>query len=184
VRALVRVLPVRTVYAFDTKEGAALVLASNLRAELGIEVEPVSDLGRAVEKSGVCVTCTPSREPFLMRSQVRPGTFVAGIGADNPQKSELEPALLAAATVVADLLDQCAVMGDLHHALEAGVVKREDVHAELADLVSGRKPGRRSPAEITVFDSTGTAIQDVAVAAHVYEKAVASGRGLRIALGG
>ena len=182
--ALHRVLPLRKAYAFDAKEDTARVFAKELAASLGIDVEPVSDHAEAVGKSTVCVTCTPSREPFLLRGQVRPGTFVAGVGADSPQKSELDPHLLAAATVVTDALDQCEVMGDLHHALEAGVLRREDVHAELADVVTGRKPGRRSPEEITVFDSTGTALEDVAAAAVVYEKAAQSGTGLRIALGG
>ena len=82
-----------------------------------------------------------------------------------------------------DILDQCASIGDLHHALEAGVLTREQVHAELAEVVTGRKPGRRSEEEITVFDSTGTALEDVAAAAIVYERAVASGRGLAVDLG-
>ncbi len=182
-RALLRVLPLRKAYAFDAEEERARAMARELSAELGIEVEPVRDHAEALGKSTVCVTCTPSPRPFLFRNQVRPGTFVAAVGADSPQKSELDPGLMAAATVVTDVLDQCAVMGDLHHALDAGVLTREDVHAELAELVTGRKPGRRSPEEITVFDSTGTALEDVAAAALVYEKAMAAGAGLRIALG-
>ena len=79
-------------------------------------------------------------------------------------------------------LEQCAAMGDLRHALEAGAVKREDV-VELADVVTGRKPGRSSAEEITVFDSTGTALEDVAAAAVVYERAVAAGVGLEVAFG-
>jgi ornithine cyclodeaminase/alanine dehydrogenase-like protein (mu-crystallin family) len=63
-------------------------------------------------------------------------------------------------------------MGDLHHALNAGVVKREDVHAELGEVVAHRKPGRESVEEVIVFDSTGMALQDVATAALVYEKAI------------
>lgn len=181
--ALTCVLPLRKAYAFDTEEATARAYARDLSAELGIDVTPVRDYAEALRKSAVCVTCTPSTRPFLLRAQVGPGTFVAAVGADSPHKQELEPELLAAATVVADVLEQCAEMGDLHHALEAGVLKREDVHAELADLVTGRKPGRGSAEEITVFDSTGTALEDVAAAAVVYEKAVAAGAGLRIALG-
>ena len=85
--------------------------------------------------------------------------------------------------IVVDVLDQCASIGDLHHALEAGVLTREAVHAELADVVAGRKPGRRTDREITVFDSTGTAIEDVAAAVVVYERAVAAGLGLAVDLG-
>jgi ornithine cyclodeaminase/alanine dehydrogenase-like protein (mu-crystallin family) len=74
-------------------------------------------------------------------------------------------------------------IGDLHHAVEAGVMTPEDVHAELRDLVSGGKPGRTSAEEITILDSTGTALEDVAVAALAYERAVARGVGLEVALG-
>jgi ornithine cyclodeaminase/alanine dehydrogenase-like protein (mu-crystallin family) len=118
-----------------------------------------------------------------MREHVRPGTFVAAVGADSEDKQELDPRLMAAGVVVTDVLEQCAAIGDLHHALAAGLMTRDAVHAELADLVTGRKPGRRSPDEITIFDSTGTALEDVAAAVVVYEKALAGDVGLRVALG-
>src|SRR5262249_48519989 len=117
------------------------------------------------------------------REHVRPGTFVAAVGADSHDKQELAPELMAAAVVVTDVLEQCAEIGDLHHALAAGALSRDGVHAELAELVTGRKRGRRSADEITIFDSTGTALQDVAAAALVFEKAVAAGVGLAVALG-
>jgi len=139
-------------------------------------------LRAAVSGSDVCVTCTPSRAPFLERAFLRPGTFVAAVGADSPDKQELDPAILASAKVVADVLDQCAAIGEIHHALAAGRIARADVHAELGEVVAGRKPGRTSAAEITVFDSTGTALQDVAAAALVYEKAARIGAGTPIAL--
>jgi ornithine cyclodeaminase/alanine dehydrogenase-like protein (mu-crystallin family) len=182
-RALARVLPLRRAYAFDTDAAAARRFAAELAAELGFEVTAAGALGPALEESDVCVTCTPSREPLLRRGQVRPGTFVAAVGADNADKQELDPRLMAAAVVVADVLEQCAAIGDLHHALAAGVMSRADVHGELAELVSGAKPGRRSRDEITVFDSTGTALEDVAAAAVAYENAQARGVGLGVALG-
>jgi alanine dehydrogenase len=182
-RALVRVLPLRRVHAFDADEATARAYAADLSAELEIDVTPAARHADAVAGSDVCVTCTPSRQAFLLREHVRPGTFVAAVGADSPDKQELDPKLMAAAVVVADVLEQCAAIGDLHHAIEAGAMRLEAVHAELADVVTGRKPGRRSPEEITVFDSTGTALEDVAAAAIVYERAVAGGRGLAVALG-
>ena len=129
------------------------------------------------------VTCTPSRVPLLSAADVPTGAFVAGVGADNEDKQELAPDLMAGSTVVVDVLEQCATIGDLHHALMAGVMRREDVHAELADVVSGRKSGRTSRDEITIFDSTGTALEDVAAAAIVYERAALEGRGTEIRLG-
>lgn len=128
------------------------------------------------------MTCTPSRRPLLHRVDVRPGAFVAAVGADNEHKQELEPALMAAATIVVDSLEQCAAIGDLHHALASGAVSIGQVHAELSEVVAGRKPGRRSAEEITIFDSSGVAIEDVAAAAAVYEKAVAAGRGVTVDL--
>jgi ornithine cyclodeaminase/alanine dehydrogenase-like protein (mu-crystallin family) len=108
---------------------------------------------------------------------------VAAVGADSADKQELDPRLVAEGALVVDVLEQCAAIGDLHHALAAGVLTREDVRAELADVVAGRKPGRRSPDEITIFDSTGTALEDVVASALVYEKALAEAVGLRVKLG-
>jgi alanine dehydrogenase len=182
-RALSRVLPLRRAFAFDLDQAKAQAFARDLSQELGLEVTPTGDHAAAVRNSDVCVTCTPSRAPFMMRDHVVPGTFVAAVGADSPDKQELDPRLMAEAVIVVDVLDQCASIGDLHHALEAGVLTREAVHAELADVVTGRKPGRRSDQEITVFDSTGTAIEDVAAAVLVYERALAAGLGLAVDLG-
>jgi ornithine cyclodeaminase/alanine dehydrogenase-like protein (mu-crystallin family) len=112
---------------------------------------------------------------------VRPGAFIAGVGADNEDKQELDPLLLATSTVVADLVEQCATIGDLHHALEANSMSRADVHAELGEVVAGLKPGRTREDEIVVFDSTGTALQDVAAAAAVYRRALEAGEVTRFA---
>ena len=142
---------------------------------LNLGVEAVSDFAAAARRADIVVTCTPSREPLLGAGDVSPGTFVAAVGADSPEKQELDPGLLAAARVVVDSLEQCSEIGELHHALETGALVRSNVHAELSELVAGSKPGRLSPEEITVFDSTGTALQDAAAAALVYEKALKQG---------
>ncbi len=176
-RALSRVLPLRRVIAFDLKPGRVGALAEDLGRDTELRVEAGTELAAALAASDIVVTCTSSHIPFLRREDIRPGTFIAAVGADNPGKSEIEPPLMAAATVAADILDQCATSGDLHHAIAACVMTRADVHAELADLVTGRKPGRQQADEITLFDSTGTALQDVAAATLAYERALAAGRG-------
>jgi ornithine cyclodeaminase/alanine dehydrogenase-like protein (mu-crystallin family) len=151
--------------------------------ELGIPVDPAPDARSASLASDVCVTCTPSREPLLFADDVRPGTFVAAVGADHPEKQELDPELLRRATVVVDIRDQCAAMGELHHALARGLLSSDAVHAELAEVVSGRKVGRRNGEETTIFDSTGTALQDVAAAAAVYREALRNpSHGMRLTL--
>lgn len=174
-RALAQVISLKKVYACDMKEDRARNFAREFSTALGISVEAVRDLRVGTEQSDVCVTCTTSRQPLLTLEHIRPGTFVAAVGADNSDKQELHPALMAASKVVVDVLEQCATIGDLHHAIAAGLMKRSDVFAELGEVVAGRKPGRTSDEEIIVFDSTGMALQDVAAAALVYEKAVAAG---------
>ena len=176
-RALKQILPIEKALAYDEDEAQARSLAHELAQELRIEVETVRDLEQAVRQSDVLVTCTPSKRAYLKRDFVQPGTFVAAVGADGPEKQELEPALLAQSKIVADITEQCATIGELHHALKAGVVTRENVHAELGEVVAGVKAGRTSPEETIVFDSTGMALQDVVAAAAVYEKAISQGRG-------
>jgi alanine dehydrogenase len=182
-RALACVRSLRRVMVFDLNADRAQRFARDMTAELDVDVEVIRDPGEAAPETTIWVTCTPSRRWFLGREHVAPGAFVAAVGADNPDKQEIEPELLAANVVVVDALEQCATIGDLHHAVTAGIMHREDVRAELADVVSGRKPGRRSKDEIVVFDSTGTALQDVAAAALVYERARSSGAGLTVQLG-
>ena len=178
--ALAAVLPLAHVRVYDTDRARAEKMAANATVTLGLRVEVVDDPRAAVRASDVCVTCTPSRRAFIMRDDVAPGTFIAAVGADSQGKQELEPALVAAATLVVDLLEQCAEIGELQHALAAGLLTRERVHAELADVIVGRRPGRTRTDEITIFDSSGTALQDVAAAVVVYEKARAAGRGLEV----
>ena len=173
---------IQRITALDLEADRANRFARDMAAELEVEVSVVAEPGDAPRETNVWVTCTPARRWFLGRAHVAPGAFVAAVGADNPEKQEIEPELLAESAVVTDLTDQCAAMGDLHHAVALGVLRREDVRAELADVVSGGKKGRLSAQEVVVFDSTGTALQDVAAAALAYERARSSGAGLSIAL--
>jgi alanine dehydrogenase len=182
-RALACVRSVKRVMAMDLNQARAQRFASDMRAELELDVTVIREPGEAARDTSIWVTCTPAHRWFLGRAHVAAGAFVAAVGADNPDKQEIEPALLAGSAVVADVLEQCAAIGDLHHAIAAGLMRREDVRAELADVVSGRKPGRLSPDEIVVFDSTGTALEDVAAAALVYQRARSSGAGLTVDLG-
>jgi alanine dehydrogenase len=183
-KSLAQVLRLERVYAYDQDEALSGRFAREMSEELGVEVIPVTDLSSGAGSSDVCVTCTPSRRPFLMREHVRAGTFVAAVGADNPLKQELDSGLMALNKVVVDVLEQCAAIGELHHAIAAGIMGKSDVYAELGAVVAGRTPGRTSEEEIIIFDSTGTALQDVAAARVVYEKALEAGVGYRLDLAG
>jgi len=181
-RALAWVRPIRGVVAFDANIERATRFAAEMARELDVSVVVARELDERARRSAMWVTCTTATRWFVGRDHVAPGAFVAAVGADHPHKQEIEPELLAAATVVTDVLDQCVAIGDLHHAIDAGVMSRDDVHAELADVVAGKRPGRSSPNEIVVFDSTGTALEDVAAAATVYARACATVQGTMIDL--
>jgi ornithine cyclodeaminase/alanine dehydrogenase len=172
VRALAKVFSIERVLAYDVNLIQAHRLAKELALELGIEMVVVEDLQNAISQSEIVVTCTPSKHPFLKKQFIKPGTFIAAVGADSAEKHELEARLLAESKVVVDVLDQCAVIGELHHALEDKLMTPRDVFAELGEVVAGVKAGRTSPEEIVVFDSTGMALQDVITATIIYEKAL------------
>jgi alanine dehydrogenase len=174
-RALTKVLPIQRVWAYDRDQAQSQGFASELADELRIDIDAVSDLNTFVRQSDICITCTPSKQPFFKKEFVAPGTFIAAVGADSAEKQELEPALLSHNKIVVDILEQCAGIGEVHHALDAGLMALEDVYAELGEVIAGVKPGRTSSDEIIIFDSTGMALQDVVTAAAVYEKAVNKG---------
>jgi len=177
-RALGAVLPLRRIQAFDLNSAAVKNLAFTLREEF--EIQAVTDLGRAVRESDVCITCTTATKFFIRKEDVSPGTFIAAVGADDSHKQEIDPALLGSAKVVADSLEQCCTIGDTHHAITEGDMRKEDVYAELSEVVAGRKPGRTNGSEIFVFDSTGVAIEDAITAVAIYQKACETRTGERL----
>ena len=171
ISALAHVRPISRVVAFDSSPGAAEQFAEEIKASRDYEVRVSANAVDAARASEIVVTSTPSRRALLDTGDVKPGTLIAAVGADNEHKQEISPALLRAAAVVVDDLSQCSRIGDLHHALESGVMRESDVRASLDQIVAGRIRGRLDDEEIIVFDSTGVAIEDVAAAALVYERA-------------
>jgi alanine dehydrogenase len=166
---------------WDAKTEAAERLAREMSSALKLDIRASADLS-VTRESDIIVTCTSARQAFLTPDLVRSGTFIAAVGADNSDKQEIDPALYAASLAVVDSLEQAAEIGDLHHALAAGAITTDFVHATLGEILAGSKPGRRDPAAITLFDSTGMGLQDVAAAAAIYRRALATGAGARLSL--
>lgn len=135
-------------------------------------------------EADIVVTTTPSRRPVVMADWIRPGTHINAIGADAPGKQELESTLLAKARVFVDRMDQASHSGEVNVPLSTGALRSDRIAGELGDVVLGTKKGRTSPDDITVFDSTGLAVQDVAVAARVYQRAIQADRGIRLSFSG
>jgi ornithine cyclodeaminase/alanine dehydrogenase-like protein (mu-crystallin family) len=181
-RAMAVVRALRAGFVIDTDRPKASALAARMSAELGWPVTSTTDLDGAVAASDICVTCTTSQQPLLYRRHLHAGLFVAAVGADNPAKQEIDAEALAHSRVVVDSLAACAAGGDLHHAIDAGLMTEQGIYGELSAIAAGRLPSRRTPDEVFVFDSTGTALQDVAAAALVYRHAAASGAGMRVLL--
>lgn len=182
-RALTQVREIRRIRLADRDRSAAERLAHAIRAEFSGAVEIAPDHRAAARTSDMVVTCTTAREPILGADDLPAGGFVAAVGADSESKHEIDPHAMARAAVVVDLLDQCATIGDLHHALEAGTMTREGVRATLAEVVAGSARGRFAAGETIVFDSTGTAVQDVAAAAMIYERAVGNPNARQVEFG-
>ena len=171
VAALSRIFRLEQIHAIDADPAAAARFAVEIRDALGIRVHAGTPPREALRESRLCVTCTTAHSPLFDADDVLPGTFIAAIGSDAPEKQEIDPRLFSRAVVVADHLEQCAAIGEIHHGIAAGVIGRDDVRGELAEILAGEKPGRESDEEIFVFDSTGTALADVAAAWRAYENA-------------
>jgi len=181
-RALMQVRRLRRVIAHDQNPAQLASFIREMGSETGFEIEPAGSIAAAFPRCDIGVTCTPARAVVVTAADVRPGQFIAAVGADSEGKQELDPAILAGSRVVADLAAQAAVIGELQHAIAAKLMVVGDLHAELGQIVSGQRAGRTSAEQVFVFDSTGTALQDVAAAAMVYERALAAGRGRELTL--
>ncbi|MBS7646497.1 MAG: alanine dehydrogenase [Candidatus Bathyarchaeia archaeon] len=138
---------------------------------------PVAGVKEAVEGSDIVVTTTPSRQPIVMNNMVSPGTHFNCIGADAPGKQELDPSILKRSKIVVDDWEQASHSGEINVPLSRGLITKDDVWAEIGEVVAGLKPGRENPNEITVFTSTGLAVQDAVTAKIAYEKALKKGVG-------
>jgi alanine dehydrogenase len=180
--ALAAIFPFKRAKVWDIDRASASAFALEMTSSLGLPFEATQSTVDATSTSDVVVTCTTSRAPFLNEGDVKPGAFIAAVGADNADKSEIAPALMRSSRVVVDTREQCLVMGDLHHAVAAGAMTAQDVHANLAEIITGARVGRSTSDEVFTFDSTGTALQDVASAALAYERAKERGIGLPFTL--
>ena len=138
--------------------------------EAGFDVAAQKDAESVCRAADVLITATPSRRPLVNAAWLRPGQHITAIGSDSPGKQELSAECLDAADlVVVDRFAQCAGFGELKHALDAGLLTRHDVHAELGQIVAGKKPGRSSADQITIADLTGVGFQDTAIASRALE---------------
>jgi len=169
--ALNEVMPIiRLVKVFDQNKDTSITFARKMSLSLNIAVQAVESVEETTD-SDVLITTTPSRTPIIQKHHIKLGTHINAIGADAQGKQELAPDILIDAKVVVDNLEQASHSGEINVPLSHGLMTIEHIYSTLGDIVAGIKKGRETKEEITVFDSTGLAIQDIACAKLVYEKA-------------
>jgi alanine dehydrogenase len=135
------------------------------------------DVALAVREQDIVVTITPSTSPLVRREWVSPGTHINAMGADSPGKQELDPGILTAAKLIVDDWTQAKDIGEINVPLARGEITPAHIYGTLGEVVARKKPGRTDPQEITVFDATGLAVQDLALGLAVYHRARERGLG-------
>jgi len=178
VRATTAVREFDRVEVYSPTQSHRQTFAAEMNEALEPTVAAVASSAAAVEGADVVVTATNASEPVFDGDVLEAGTHVTAMGQYHPQKRELDTTTLERATYVPDLRARATRdAGSFIHAVDEGVVDEDDVHAELGEVLVGDAPGRESPADITVFDSGGTAIETVAAGKMLYDRAVEAGVG-------
>lgn len=170
--AISGVLPrIDEVKVFDKQKDASLRYVEEMGSKLNINIRLAKTIGEAAE-ADIVVTTTPSRKPIVKKQYIRPGTHINAIGADAKGKQELEADLLKRAKIVVDDIEQASHSGEINVLLSKEFLRVEEIYGTLGEVVANIKKGRESNEEITIFDSTGLATEDIICAKLVYEKAV------------
>lgn len=163
-RATLAVRKIRRVHAWNPSPAKLEALGDVVR-QLGLAFTAESSCRAVAEQADVLITVTPSQQPLVDRSWVRPGTHINAMGADTRGKQELDPALVAQAAVFVDEAAQAVTIGECQHAFRAGLISERSFRGSIGEVAAGLRAGRLSRDEITLFDGTGVALQDLAVAA-------------------
>lgn len=183
ISALLTVRRLRQIKVFDIDEARASQFAKEVAELFQIEAWKGGSPREVISGSDLVVTVTTAREPVFSGEWLEEGTHVTGVGANSPAKRELDGTTFRRSKVVVDFKDQVLQeAGDLQEALRTGALTLDRVHAELGDIITGRKEARSSPRDITLFKSVGVAVEDIAAAALVYQRAVDKGIGRTVSL--
>ncbi len=172
VRAITEVMKIEEIHAWSRSEDKLAKYKEDIESEFGIPVIIANSKKDAVEQADILITTTRGTGSLVEASWVKPGTHIVAIGADQQGKQELEPELFRHAKVVVDSITQCAEKGETWHPLTQNIITKDDIHGELGEILLGEKPGRENDEEITIFDSTGMAIQDNTTATKIYQNAI------------
>jgi len=177
--AINEVLDIAEVKVNSISEKSNLAFKESMEKKVGCEITVKKSI-REVCDCDILVTTTPSREPIVKNEWIADGTHINAIGADAAGKEELDPAILKRAKVVVDDIPQASHSGEVNVPISKKLITVKDICCELGEVITGKKKARMSDSDITVFDSTGLAIQDVATADMVYQKALKMNMGMKL----
>jgi alanine dehydrogenase len=177
IRAINEILKIEEIHAWDRTHETSSKYKADIEREFGIPVTVASSKKEAVERADILITTTRGKGPLVEAEWVKPGTHIVAIGTDQRGKQELDPELFRNAKIFVDSLSQCTEKGETWHPLNKNIITKDDIHGEIGEVLLGRKPGRESDNEITIFDSTGMAIQDNTTANKIYQNAIANNVG-------
>lgn len=185
VKGLMNVLPdIRRIWIAGREKGKLATYVEEMSSEyvnVSFEAVTMKDIESKAAESDIIVTCTPAHEPFIHREWIRPGTHINAIGADFPGKQELDETLLPQTRLAADCRVQTLELGEMQTAYKKGLISVNDVD-EIGEIISGSVPGRQSPDEITLFDATGMALQDIVTANLALTRAMELGIGSMVTM--
>jgi ornithine cyclodeaminase/alanine dehydrogenase len=177
IRAINEIMKIEEIHAWDSNPDTLSKYKSDIESEFGIPVIMANSKKEAVEQADILITTTRGTGSLVEADWVRPGTHIVAIGTDQRGKQELDPELFRNAKIIVDSVLQCTEKGETWHPLKRNIIAKGDIHGEIGEILLGRKPGRESDDEITIFDSTGMAIQDNTTASKIYQNAIANNVG-------
>ncbi len=177
IRAINEIMKIEVIHAWDNHGDTLSKYKTDIESEFGIPVIMANSKKEAVEQADILITTTRGKGSLVEADWVKPGTHIVAIGTDQRGKQELDPELFRNAKIIVDSISQCTEKGETWHPLNKNIIARDDIHGEIGEVLLGRKPGRESDDEITIFDSTGMAIQDNTTASKIYRNAIANNVG-------
>ncbi len=172
--AISKIIPwIKEIKVYDVKKSARDEYVSEMKGMVKSDIRAVNSL-EEVSDSDIVMTTTPSREPIIKQDYIKPGTHINAIGADAQGKQELESSLTQKSRVIVDDMDQACHSGEVNVPLSQGIIKPENIIGTIGQIINGVVVGRQNDHEITIFDSTGLAVQDIICAKSVYKKLIGS----------
>ncbi|MDK1491745.1 ornithine cyclodeaminase family protein [Sinorhizobium sp. 7-81] len=177
IRAINEIMKIEEIHAWDSTPDTLSRYKTDIESEFDIPVIVANSKKEAVEQADILITTTRGTGSLVEADWVKPGTHIVAIGTDQRGKQELDPELFRNAKIIVDSISQCTEKGETWHPLNRNIIAKNDIHGEIGEVLLGRKAGRESDDEITIFDSTGMAIQDNTTASKIYQNAIANNVG-------